>query len=95
MGLTHAWHQFRDAPAGERFRREHARARDKGAVARTGLWLGGLALIAAGVVMLFIPGPGIVAIALGLALVATASRRLATWLDLGECRLRAWRRERG
>jgi len=62
--------------------------------ARIGVAGLGILLIAGGIVMLFIPGPGILAIVFGMALVATAWRRLAKWMDIGEVRIRAWRRER-
>jgi uncharacterized membrane protein HdeD (DUF308 family) len=94
MGLTHAWHQFKDGAPGRRFVDEHDRVVERSRAARIGLVFLGSVLIGAGVVMLFIPGPGLLAILFGLALIASAWRRLASWLDLGELRLRAWRRER-
>jgi hypothetical protein len=93
MGLSHAWHSFRDGRPGRRFVEEHDRVERK-PVARVAAAALGIVLIAAGIVMLFIPGPGILAILFGLALVATTWRRLARWLDLAEVRLRAWRNER-
>jgi len=50
----------------------------------------GVVTIAAGVVLLFIPGPGTVFIVVGLGLVASHSARLAGWLDHSEPRLRGW-----
>jgi hypothetical protein len=93
MGLSHAWHSFRDGEPGRRFIDEHDRV-ERSTVARVSVAGLGILLIGAGVVMLFIPGPGILAILFGLALVATTWRRLATWMDLGELRIRAWRRDR-
>jgi hypothetical protein len=94
MGLSHAWHQFKDGAPGRRFVDEHDRVVDRSRVARVGVIFLGSVLFGAGVVMLFIPGPGLLAILFGLALIATGWRRLAAWLDLGEVRMRAWRRER-
>jgi UPF0716 family protein affecting phage T7 exclusion len=93
MGLARAWHQFRDAEPGHRFHDVYDRLRRTPRTARVALWLAGLVLIAGGVVLLFIPGPGIIAIVLGLALLTGLSRRLADVLDDGEKNLRAWRNE--
>lgn len=84
---------FRDGAPGRRFVEEHDRIEHStpARIAVAGL---GILLIAGGIVMLFIPGPGLVAILFGLALIATTWRRLAAWMDLGEVRVRAWRRER-
>jgi uncharacterized membrane protein HdeD (DUF308 family) len=94
MGLSHAWHQFKHGAPGRRFVDEHDRVADRSHMARVAIIFLGSVLIGAGVVMLFIPGPGILAILFGLALIASGWRRLAAWLDLGEARMRAWRRER-
>lgn len=48
----------------------------------------GVLLLAGGVVLLFIPGPGLLLIVFGLALVATHSSRLSKLLDRTEPRLR-------
>jgi hypothetical protein len=95
MGLSHAWHQFRNGAPGRRFVEEHDRVVERSRVARVGVACLGGVLFGAGVVMLFIPGPGLLAMLFGLALIATSWRRLAAWLDLGEVRIRSWRRERG
>jgi len=94
MGLSHAWHQFKSGAPGRRFVEEHDRVADRSRVTRVGVIFLGSVLIGAGVVMLFIPGPGLLAMLFGLALIATSWRRLAAWLDLGELRMRAWWRER-
>ena len=94
MGLAHAWHQFRDAEPGHRFHDEHERVRRAPRIVRVAVSLAGLALIGGGVVLLFIPGPGLLAIALGLALVAGTSRHFAHALDDAEVSWRAWRNER-
>ena len=93
MGLTHAWRMFRDGAPGRRFVEEHDRV-ERSMPARIGVAGLGIVLTVAGVIMLFIPGPGILSMLFGLALIATTWRRLAAWMDLGEIRIRAWRRER-
>jgi hypothetical protein len=94
MGLTHAWHHFKAGAPGHRFVDEHDEIAHRSRPVRAGLAALGAVLIAAGVVMLFIPGPGLLAILFGLALTATSWRRLASWLDLAEIRIREWRNER-
>lgn len=85
------WRRFRDDVPGRRFsnyrRRMHARG---SRVLRACGIVCGLVLVAAGIAMCFLPGPGVVTILLGLALVGGESRRLAGWLD----RLEPWLREK-
>jgi hypothetical protein len=79
---------FEKAPPGERFERLYD-AR-KGFDRTTGVVftaIGGL-LLAGGVVLLFIPGPGLLLIAFGAALIAQRSLRLAKILDRLELTLR-------
>jgi uncharacterized protein (TIGR02611 family) len=71
-----------------------ARATRRGVV-----FLVGAALVLAGVVMLFVPGPGIAVVLLGLAVLSTEfdwARRLLTWVkrQAGELRDRARGRSR-
>jgi uncharacterized membrane protein HdeD (DUF308 family) len=84
------WRQFRTAEPGRRFREHHERAKDRHFAVKLALAALGAVLIMAGFVMLFIPGPGIVTIAIGLALVATGSSRLSDALDRFEQRVRRW-----
>jgi ferric-dicitrate binding protein FerR (iron transport regulator) len=83
------WRQFRDDKPGERFcnhrKRMQRKSRKHAAVA---LALGVL-LLAGGVALLFIPGPGLPLIVFGLALVASHSNRLSNLLDRTEPRVRA------
>jgi hypothetical protein len=82
------WKRFRNDTPGERFVQQRDRMRRKPPAIRwLGTILGGL-LVAAGVVLLIVPGPGIPLIAIGAALVATQSRSLARGLDWVELRLR-------
>ncbi|MBA3818720.1 MAG: hypothetical protein H0X17_07495 [Deltaproteobacteria bacterium] len=96
-GLKHEWRLFkRDAP-GERF--DNHRKRMKGqprwlAIVRAAA---GVALIGAGVVFMVLPGPGLLGVVFGLALLAGMSRKLSHLMDRVEPRLwtafrhaRAW-----
>jgi len=88
--VAHAWHEFRDAAPGTRFLRHHDRVQHESRAARAAHVVIGLVLVAAGVVMLFIPGPGILAILFGLALIGGVSRTIAERMDRAETRTRAW-----
>lgn len=88
--MAHAWHEFRDAPPGTRFRRHHERVQHESVAARAAYVVIGLVLVAAGIVMLFVPGPGILAILFGLALIGGVSGRIADRMDRTETRTRIW-----
>jgi uncharacterized membrane protein YbaN (DUF454 family) len=83
------WRHFRSDEPGERFRRHRERmqlkSRTHGIVA---LALGVL-LIAVGVVLLFLPGPGTPLIVFGTGLFASHSLRLSNALDRAEPKVRA------
>jgi hypothetical protein len=86
--LKSDWRHFKEDPPGERFERQHERANRRSKGVTTLLAILGAVFVAGGLVMLFIPGPGLAAIGLGLALIACASRRLARALDRAEPALR-------
>lgn len=79
--LKREWHRFWRDPPGERFE-NHAERMKEEAPRRRVLHtaVGGVA-IAAGTVMLVVPGPGGLAIAFGFALIAGNSKPLARKLD--------------
>src|SRR5687768_12879236 len=83
------WHRFKDDAPGERF--EHHRERMDAHPKWHNIVRGvaGVALIAVGVVFCFLPGPGVVGIAFGLALLAGMSRAIARTMDRVEPRMRA------
>lgn len=87
----HEWHDFRDDSPGRRFTNHHERTHKSASrgkdVARVAI---GLGLIIGGIVLLFIPGPGMLLILFGVALFAGQSQRLAALLDRGE----VWARDR-
>ncbi len=83
-GLAEEWHAFRDDSPGQRFCNHRQRMQQRGKAVRIGaLALGGL-LFAAGIAMLFLPGPGILFAVFGLALFAGHSGFLASRLDRAE-----------
>jgi hypothetical protein len=84
------WKAFQKAPAGERFaRRYESRKRDGGSRwKRASTIVVGLALIVGGAILLVIPGPGLLVIAFGGALIAQEFRWAAKGLDWTEVALR-------
>ena len=80
-----------DAP-GSRFERRFESSRAEGASWASRLaWMAtGIFFVAIGFVMLFTPGPGLLAIAFGATCLAQESLRLARGCDRLELRIRAW-----
>jgi Putative transmembrane protein (PGPGW) len=97
--LRKNWRVFERAKPGSRFERLHD-AREGSGAARIAATVLGIALIAGGVVLLFIPGPGLLLIAFGGGLLAQESLWLARRMDRIELLLRrlyrrgrsAWKR---
>ena len=95
--LKKHWRTFRDAKPGKRFEKLHARSASPPPIV---FYAAGAVLLAGGVVLLYIPGPGLLLIAFGGALIARQSLWLAKRLDRLELLLRrfarkarsAWRR---
>jgi hypothetical protein len=90
---------FLAARSGTRFRRQHRRRQARPHLLRTILaLLGGLLLILVGLVMLVTPGPGLLVIAVGAALIAGESLLVARWLDRADfcanVHYARWRRRR-
>jgi len=87
---------FRESPPGERFVRRYRAHRGSGKpAARIALVAVGLVLIAGGAILLVIPGPGLLVIAFGGALVAQESLWTAKALDWLELVLRRLHRSGG
>lgn len=85
----------REARPGDRFQAVQRQRVHMGVLERFAFGLLGVVFVVAGVVMLVIPGPGMVAIVLGVALFALESIRLARLLDWSERTLRRlWRTHR-
>lgn len=85
--LKRNWRLFKGAEPGTRFERLREARNESKAVRAFAIVLG-ILLLAGGVVLLFIPGPGLLLIAFGAALIARESRRLAQALDRTEILLR-------
>ena len=82
------WKHFKHDPPGERFRNHRDRMKDK-PKRHSAIAIGfGVLLLAGGVVLLFMPGPGLLFIVFGLALVGSHSKRLSELMDRSEPRLR-------
>lgn len=90
-----SWQAFRDEAPGQRFARRYARRRDRGVRAplrrAAQLALGGV-LVLVGLFFLVVPGPGLIPLLIGVALIAEESHAASRALDRLELRLRAWRR---
>jgi Putative transmembrane protein (PGPGW) len=89
--------RFMTAPSGTRFRAYHARLKQRPNLMRTLLAVGcGLILLALGLAMIVLPGPGLLIAAIGAAMIAgelLCVARLLDRVDLGVNRvLRRWRK---
>jgi len=82
------WQQFRHDEPGERFRNHRTRMKKRSRWHMAVAVVLGIVLLAAGVVLLFIPGPGIPLIIFGVALLGSHSKRLSTLMDRAEPALR-------
>jgi hypothetical protein len=87
--IASEWRAFREDEPGARFSNHHVRMRRygtrAGAIARIGL---GVLLVAAGIVMLFAPGPGLLVALFGFGLLGGESAWLADRLDRVEPAMR-------
>ena len=84
-----SWKEFERTPPGERFERMYRRRKTSGSPAlRVGLIAAGILLIVGGVVLLAIPGPGLLVIAFGGALIAQQFLFVARAFDELELLLR-------
>lgn len=100
--LKQTWRRLKAANPGLRFQQEFRRRHSAGRspIQKALLIVGGLLLMAAGFLLLFIPGPGLVFLIAGGLLIAQQSLVAARVLDWSEIRLRklfawslrAWRR---
>lgn len=76
------WNRFRATPAGTRFQSRRRRRDSRSGWVRTVLAIAaGIVLIALGVVMIVLPGPGLLAMLFGAALIAEESSVAARWFD--------------
>ena len=87
-GLKRRWRRLRAGQPGARFQRQYRENREtrKSGLQRWGSVAAGVGLILVGVVALFVPGPGILFIAAGSAVLARESLAVARTLDWVEVR---------
>jgi hypothetical protein len=96
-GLKRRWRRLKAGQPGARFQRQYRENREsrKSVLQRWGSAAAGVGLILVGILLLFIPGPGLVLIAAGGAVLARESQVLARAMDWAEVRgRRLWRRVR-
>jgi hypothetical protein len=80
--LKQRMRRFMAAPSGTRFRAFYERHHRQPHLVRTVLAIGaGLLLIAVGLALLVLPGPGLLVATFGLAMLAGESRRVANLMD--------------
>lgn len=80
--LRRHMHQFLSARRGTRFRAHRRRKQARPHTMRTIVVVGiGVLLVLVGIVLLFLPGPGLLIGAIGLTLIAEESLLVARWLD--------------
>lgn len=95
-GAKREWRTFRDDEPGDRFANHHRRAhRSTSKVVRGVRILIGAVLFVGGIVLLFVPGPGLLLMLFGVALFAGESAWVAERMDRAEIGTRKrWRRLR-
>lgn len=86
--MEHHWKAFFRDRAGERFAHRYERSRDHGPVRRGLSLVGGALLVVVGVILMPLPGPGILIAAFGGAMMAGQSLRIARALDAAEVGVR-------
>lgn len=81
--LQRHWRAFRAEPAGTRFQRRYRRRaeRPSGWLRKIGVLVAAVGLIIAGLAMLVLPGPGLLALLLAVVLIAEESLLAARFLD--------------
>jgi len=99
--LKSGWRELRRGSPGRRFQERYARQQQAGRCGALAKWCiigGGLLVVLAGVVLLPLPGPGMVIVAFGALMIAGQSRATARALDRLELRARhvysSWRSNR-
>jgi hypothetical protein len=79
--MKREWRAFKHDRPGRRFQNQRRRMRDGSRALMVAQVALGVLLLAGGVVLLFIPGPGLLLIVFGLALVGGLSRKLSALMD--------------
>lgn len=86
--LKQEWRRFKHDPPGERFEKHRQRMERQPRWKHVLRAFAGGALVVLGIVFCFLPGPGLLGIVFGLALLAGMSRPIASRMDRAEPRLR-------
>ena len=88
--LKQSWRRFKAGLPGRRFQQQfRLRQRFRSGAARKALFMvAGILLAAAGIFLLFVPGPGIITLLIGAVLIAQHSSLAARAFDWIEIRLR-------
>ena len=89
--LKAGWRELRRSEPGRRFRDRYERRRRHGRHSGARKWsviVAGALIVLAGIVLLPLPGPGMLVVAAGALLMAEESRAMAAALDSLELRLR-------
>lgn len=86
--MKREWRRFKDDQPGERFENHRRRMEHAPRWQHVLRGLAGLALVVVGIVFCFLPGPGLLGVVFGLALLAGMSRWLSRMLDRAEPRIR-------
>ena len=88
--MKREWRLFKRDEPGMRFRNQRRRMRNGSRSVMIAQVILGVLLVSGGVLLLFIPGPGLLFIVFGLALIAGLSRKLAGLMDRTEPKVRRW-----
>lgn len=99
VSLRRQWQEFRDEAPGRRFQGRHQRrSGDAGVLRKSLMIVAGIVVIAIGIVMIVLPGPGLLVMILGAVLIAEESLYAARLLDRADLfihkRIAAWRARR-
>ncbi|HUR42125.1 MAG TPA: hypothetical protein VM240_13250 [Verrucomicrobiae bacterium] len=86
--MKQQWKAFFRDRAGERFVHRYERTKNYGPLRRGLTLFGGGVLVVVGLILMPLPGPGILIAAVGGAVMSGQSRRVARWLDAVEVWLR-------
>jgi hypothetical protein len=86
--IKREWKAFKTDAPGKRFEHQHDRMKRANRGARIGLAITGALIVAIGIALLVLPGPGLLFVVFGLALLAGLSGTLARGLDRVEPKIR-------
>ena len=86
--IAERWQCFRESAPGRRFQDRYERTRNAAGWRRWAVLAGGFVLCFVGVLLLVLPGPGLLLLAVGAFMLAEQSESAARLLDRAELRLR-------